>query len=84
MLYLTFVKHSKERTVILPAVNFNCLCDLKIINNKTQLSLAFILYQAELYTAFPIVLLCKDKNNINNINIYKFHRISLYNMSFNA
>jgi len=74
---LTFVKYSKDNTAILPAVSFNCLCDLKIINNKTRLSLAFISYQAELYAAFPIALLYKNGNNKNRNCIF------FYNVSFN-
>lgn len=82
--HLTPVKDSKERSIILPAVSLSCFCDLKITNNKRRLSLIFISYHAELYTAFPTALLYEQKKS--NKNIYYankcFHYFLLLRSSF--
>jgi len=57
-LNLILAKDSMMRFIILPAVSSNCFYDyLNIMNNKMRLSLAFILYQAELYATNSISLL---------------------------
>jgi len=63
IIYLTFVKLSKERVIILPAVNDSSFCDLKMINMKLRLCLISMSYHAELYAAFPIALLYEEEHD---------------------
>lgn len=68
---LTFVKVSKERSIIFPTVSVSCFWDLNMINNKIRLSVYFKSYHSQLYTATPISLLYENRNEI----IFNIHSI---------
>lgn len=59
---LTLAKHCSERSVSFPTVSVNCFCDLNITNNRMRQCFGCMSYQATLYAACPIALLCKDRD----------------------
>lgn len=58
----TFVKPSKDRSVIFPAVMVNRFCALSINNIKVRLSLGFRSYQKHSYAASLMDLLCNGND----------------------